>query len=273
MPYLEFNYYLDYSYLFCSLCFFVFVVRFKCSLQSMKSTMYIVQEDKINSTTTRGQVTSFSNKSKRRLETFLFLNSNKFKAFLTLTTLSLLTNAQFKNCINRLQARLKEFNIANVWVVELQARGALHLHMLLTDTIDWTIVSATWNNAQGRYTKDNIYKTCSNIKKFVPEHTKYLLKYLEKGKNSDFTGRRWGYSDKGNSSVWQLPHCIIYEKSTNSMRNDTFAYDLVRKEIENMEIEVKTSDYRDMCFVNANADILDILDNHGFEYQGTKVVL
>jgi hypothetical protein len=154
----------------------------------------------------RGTVGTFSRQAVLRYLLFALLNVERLEAYLTLTTRVVLSTKRFKIALNLFLESLKAYNIAALWVVEQQERGALHTHMLLTSNLDYRVVSSLWSLAQKRFTGEDIAGTCSHIKPFVRDHVFYLCKYLSK--NYGFVGRRWGYSCRG---LWQLPQQIRFE--------------------------------------------------------------
>jgi hypothetical protein len=194
---------------------------------------------------------------------FAKLNEQAFKAFLTLTTKTALDNKQFKKVLNKFLEQLKLYNIAALWVVELQERGALHVHLLLTSTIDYHVVARIWSDAQYCFTSQNIMKTCSNIQKYSPKHTYYLAKYLTSQLKSQicFSGRRWGYSCR---EQWRLPLCAIKEMMVKGVRNEYFVWDLIKNDMKMLDKDLFVSDLYDLVMTFNGKVAFDVMQRYDF---------
>jgi hypothetical protein len=271
-------------YIFPWVCMpFFCTVVIKHLLYNDKTRVYVKPRHR-SSTSSRGIVKSFSKKSCARFIEFARLNSDKFRSFLTLTTKTKLEKIIFQKLIQNLLKELKKYNISVLYVVELQKRGARHVHCLLTSTIDWKIPAKIWSDAQYRYTNENIFKTCSNIQPFHEKHIQYLSKYLtninkssqnidESSQNIDkssqnidmcqnFDGRRWGYSNKG---MWKLPQALIYESEQKCFQS--IEAGLVLNDIQHFK-----TDFGD-CFVYKCPEYTENIKNaYKFNYLGTRRV-
>lgn len=163
----------------------------------------------------RGAVTRFSSKSRKRLcELFNRMTFvNRKTIFITLTFHSIPTHEDARQAFKRFLERLryKNKNVCLVWRKELQARGAIHYHMLA-----WNLpfypqkdLQDVWTECTGENRSIADIRMVKSKKHAMMYVSKYLGKVNEVDETSSLdtvpypqneqkpsTGRWWGYFRK-----------------------------------------------------------------------------
>lgn len=113
----------------------------------------------------RGRIYAFSWRSSRRLD-FLLHSYQVFpyKGFLTLTFRDIPDVDFAKKCLNRFVKFLNRRSVGWLWVMEFQARGAIHYHFLLTRFVKYLDLKTIW--FYGRISVESI-KNNERIKKYL----------------------------------------------------------------------------------------------------------
>ena len=184
----------------------------------------------------RGNVTSFSKKSRKRLlEIIARLDDVKQALFITLTygqkfPTEAVANKNIKAFIRKLRAIWPRIGI--IWRRELQQRGAPHFHMIVFNVkyIPKNWIAMTWAEtiayehldfSQGEplppFTR---IEAIDNKKKAMLYVSKYVAKVADAGdglndvpyQNTESTGRHWGMTGK----CW-FPWGILLEKMFSSV--------------------------------------------------------
>ena len=139
-------------------------------------------------------ITGFSRQSQERLKHYL-RNIVKQKYFLTLTypSGSFMDGAVIKKHLNAFIRWLKGQRVVQgVWVLESQARGTPHYHLIFSERLDFALCAKQWARIIG--VKD--CQSCTHLKsiRHWQKTVNYLAKALSKELPEDFVnvGRWWG---------------------------------------------------------------------------------
>lgn len=158
---------------------------------------------------TRGKTGKFTVASARRMK----FNALSFDPvwMITLTYGDIPNPRRCYTDLNRYLTWLRSRGITQyLWVAEMQSRGALHFHIILPDgnyrKLLWSWVGVCVDGTQycrplacvawGRCSNQPIrtWVSCGRIERIrsVQGGRSYVQKYLSKGSNQDWNGRRWG---------------------------------------------------------------------------------
>lgn len=154
----------------------------------------------------RGRITEFSDASRRRMQWSLreCVFGWTIKSFVTLTYPAEFPEngkefkLHFKRLLDSLQYRRKGIRL--FWFLEFQKRGAPHLHIYSSRTIDWEILQLLWDAASYGLGGRSWVNPPTERQRRKP--WKYALKYsskLEQKTVPDFIsnpGRFWGWRNR-----------------------------------------------------------------------------
>ncbi len=170
---------------------------------------------------TRGKVTVFSRKSRRRLLEFFArtAQTNKPRVFLTLTYPSNMNDARTGKAHLRAfleRVRRKFPQASAIWRIEYQKRGAVHFHLMFFSLPFWKIESirSVWGEIIGEENPQIHIETIRSRR----GSTFYVSKYVAKVGDDALVsltnlpylheGRHWGYFNKPEIPMQEL---IIFE--------------------------------------------------------------
>ena len=129
------------------------------------------------------------------------------------------------------------FNIEYVWVAELQKRGAIHFHILLSEYLPKQWLNNAWNEIANNWTKSaygETQKLLPNVKGVLLAGS-YITKYISKEQNK-IHGNLYGIS----SSLRELMKPTITTQKMSNEDDARLIMDSAHDTLENLNLKAKS---------------------------------